>query len=537
MEKQNIQETEKPKNDLFDKNIDYTKRVNQEVPAPIWKYISANELFGKKGEIKVEKLKEHLKGEGRVSPKHFKMICKQCQNILAKEKNTLELDDPITVVGDIHGQFYDLLKLLSIGGNPTTNKGIKYLFLGDYVDRGFFGCEVVLLLFSYKILFPKRIFMLRGNHECRHMTEYFNFRKECLYKYDVSVYDEIMRTFDCLPLACVLNGRFFCVHGGISPELKSIAQIDSCDRFREPPSSGFFCDLLWSDPMDDKEESESGHRLFVPNKLRGCSYVFSFKAVSAFLKNNNLLSVIRAHEAQDEGYRLYRKSNTTGFPTVICIFSCANYCDVYNNKGAIIRFKNNLMNIRQYNASPHPYYLPNFMSAFNWSMPFVIEKVFDSFKSILSLCVDNENDQSNENETASIGDIKFSLQKKKSILKKIEAVARVGRVYSILRKEKENIFQLKGLYGGALPTGLLLKGPNAIKTALEDQKIEKQAITEKRPALKREYHGNQKYIPALNIDESAFVNNSVIYNQTNENTPRINVKSGLKKRIMKKMSN
>lgn len=191
----------------------------------------------------------------------------------------------------------------------------------------------------------------------------------------------MMAAFDCLPLACILNGRFLCVHGGLSPEIKSVEEINAIHRFREPPSSGPMCDLLWSDPMEDDQEG-SDDALFVHNDLRGCSYVFSYAATCQFLVSNHLLSVIRAHEAQDEGYRLYKKSNT-GFPSVICIFSAPNYCDTYDNKAAIIRFQNNLMNIRQFNSSPHPYYLPNFMNALTWSGPFVSQKVRAAIASLL----------------------------------------------------------------------------------------------------------------------------------------------------------
>jgi serine/threonine-protein phosphatase 2B catalytic subunit len=101
--------------------------------------------------------------------------------LVEKEPNLLSLHDPVTVVGDIHGQYYDFVKMLDVGGSPSKT---KYLFLGDYVDRGSFSCEVVMLLYSLKLNFPSTIYMLRGNHECRQMTQFFNFRTECLYKYD-----------------------------------------------------------------------------------------------------------------------------------------------------------------------------------------------------------------------------------------------------------------------------------------------------------------------------------------------------------------
>lgn len=347
------------------------------------------------------------------------------------------------------------MKLLSISGPPSPTT--KYLFLGDYVDRGCFGTEVTLLLLSYKIRFPDAVFLIRGNHECRHLTKYFNFRQECLLKYNERVYDAIMNCFDCLPLGALLNGRFLCVHGGLSPDIKTIEEINLIERFREPPNSGPMCDLLWSDPMDEDSTS-----LYAPNELRGCSYVFSYTAVSNFLRTNNLLSIIRAHEAQDEGYRLYKKGATTSFPTVICIFSAPNYCDVYNNKGAIIRFKDNLMNIRQFNCSPHPYYLPNFMNAFNWSMPFVVEKLTDMLHVILGLCDDEDVMIPKSPEKITI-----TKDRADQIKSKIRAIGRVSRMYRTLREERESVLALKGLAGGNIPKGLLIQGPQAIRNAVK----------------------------------------------------------------------
>lgn len=243
--------------------------------------------------------------------------------------------------------------------------------------------------------------------------------------------------------------------------------ICDIDRYREPPSNGPMCDLLWSDPMDDEEEDTSNELQFVNNDIRGCSYVFSYEAVTNFLKSNNLLSVIRAHEAQDEGYRLYKRGAQTQFPTVICIFSAPNYCDVYNNKGAIIRFQNNLMNIRQFNCSVHPYYLPNFMNAFNWSLPFVVEKVMDMFQVILSTC--DEDEESSDEEGGEAKEKPLIDRERADLIKtKIRSVGRLCRMYTTLREEQESIVMLKGLAGGVIPQGLLSQGPSAIKTAVAD---------------------------------------------------------------------
>ena len=163
------------------------------------------------------------------------------------------------------------------------------------------------------------------------------------------------------------------------------------------------CDILWSDPVEDFGQ-EKGSESFVHNHVRGCSYFFTYQAACSFLERNRLLSIIRAHEAQDAGcasflmlcargstingthrYRMYRKTRTTGFPSVMTLFSAPNYLDVYNNKAAILKYESNVLNIRQFNCTPHPYWLPNFMDAFTWSLPFVGEKSKDPLFSFLLL--------------------------------------------------------------------------------------------------------------------------------------------------------
>eukprot|EP00759_Apiculatamorpha_spiralis_P049700 PhF_6_TR4432/c0_g1_i2/m.5999/K04348/PPP3C, CNA; serine/threonine-protein phosphatase 2B catalytic subunit len=313
-------------------------------------------------------------------------ICKQRQlaSIPSPPIRPLEsshLWDPHTRLPriDIHGQYYDLLELFQCGGNPMTT---QYLFLGDYVDRGSFSTEVTLLLYALKICRPKNIFLLRGNHECRHLTQHFNFRDECLHKYNYQVYEKFMLSFDNLPLAALISGKYLCVHGGLSPDIKSVDDIKTIYRFREPPSSGLMCDLLWADPMDDEEEEQAPDALYLHNEQRGCSFVYSFGAVEAFLEANNFISLIRAHEAQDEGFRLYRKLGSTGFPAVVCLFSAPNYCDVNNNKAAVGIIQNDTLHIKQFVHSPHPYVLPNFLNAFTWSAWFVVEKVIECASTI-----------------------------------------------------------------------------------------------------------------------------------------------------------
>jgi len=343
-----------------------------DVPLPPAQLLTL-EALTKTGQLDLDVLMKHLSGEGMLTQELLLYLVKQACALFESEPNLLKLTDPITVVGDIHGQYFDLLKLLEVGGLPGD---IQYLFLGDYVDRGSFSIEVIALLYAIKIRHPKRVRMLRGNHECRQMTSFFNFREEAEYKYDINVYNAVMESFDMLPLAATINGKFLAVHGGISPELTTVKAINSINRFQEPPREGLLCDILWSDPEVENSE-EAGKKpkkapMFRENEVRGCSYFFTFDGAVKFLQKNAMLSIIRAHEAQLEGYKMHRTIASTGFPSVITIFSAPNYCDVYNNKGAILKFDNSTLNILHFNCMPHPYHLPNFMDVFSWSMPFVI---------------------------------------------------------------------------------------------------------------------------------------------------------------------
>jgi serine/threonine-protein phosphatase 2B catalytic subunit len=268
---------------------------------------------------------------------------------------------------------------------------------------------------------------------------------------------------------------------------------------------------------------------FIPNEVRGCSFFFSFEGAQKFLAKNQLLSVIRAHEAQLEGYKMHKTNPATGFPSVITIFSAPNYCDVYNNKGAILKFDNNTLNILQFNCSPHPYHLPNFMDVFAWSMPFVIEKVTEMLYYMLQPA-DGEDkgieevdelpaleeavkqgyrqSLSNEQNTAvalatqlashvNAGNHRSgsdcdkqddghltSHEARDRMRKKVRTIARMARMFKTLRQENETVIRLKGVCPGhKLKPGMLLAGKESMKSELEMFKhvTDIDAVNEKRP--------------------------------------------------------
>lgn len=427
-------------------------RVVKEVVAPPVHQLTSDKLFTQ-GSDKLPDLvvlKAFLQREGRLEANCAKELVNWGAKVFRAEKNILQLKYPVTVCGDVHGQFFDLVRLLEVGGDP---KETQYLFLGDYVDRGCFSCEVVFYLFALKITYPESVFMLRGNHECRQLTSFFNFKDECAYKYSESLYDEMMLAFDCVPLAAMVNKSFFCVHGGLSPDITKLDEIKNINRFTEIPREGPMCDLLWSDPYEEEdnetEQQSEDAGWFGYNGTRQCSYVYGVEAVKQFLKVNKLTSVIRAHEAQVDGYKMHMVNKSSGIPRVITIFSAPNYCDVYKNKAACLKFDSGTLNIKQFVDSPHPYYLPNFMDVFQWSLPFVAEKVTDMLDKVLQY---NDGEDSDSEEEDDGG-------KKKGLLKqKVLAVSKLLRVYKTMRINNEDIVKLKQLTPSSkTPFGLLSK--------------------------------------------------------------------------------
>ncbi|KAJ7621011.1 Metallo-dependent phosphatase-like protein [Roridomyces roridus] len=441
------------------------ERPIKSVPQPATHRLSdadffATDEFGTpKPNVRV--LRDHFFREGRLTEDHAIYILEHATKLLTTEPNMVEVQGPVTICGDIHGQYYDLMKLFDVGGPLTDN---AYLFLGDYVDRGCFGIECLLYLYTLKLWFPHKFTLLRGNHECQHLTEYFTFRRECLHKYSERVYDACIASFRALPVAALVDGRFFCVHGGLSPELVSISDIHGMNRFSEPGSRGLLCDLLWSDPIQgfghEEDQNIPPGTTFLHNQTRGCSYYYTYAAACQFLERNGLLGIIRGHEAQDAGYTMHRKTPTKKFPSVITIFSAPNYLDVYHNRGAILKYANKNITIRQYNSSPHPYWLPNFQNAFTWSLPFVGAKITEMLLAVLSVCSEEELEDSSSSEgeeekqdvdgdtemrtarTLGLSTPAEVARRRQEIKNKILAVGRMQRVFQLLREEAESASEL-----------------------------------------------------------------------------------------------
>ena len=172
-------------------------------------------------------------------------IAELSASIFLRQPMLLELSAPMNVMGDTHGQYSDLLRMLEVGGYPPQR---NYLFLGDYVDRGRQGMETLALLLCFKIKFPENFFMLRGNHECSNINKMYGFYDECKRRYCVKLWKAFSHCFDCMPVAAILADRIFCCHGGISPHLKSMDDIRNIQRPLEVPATGLMCDLLWADP-------------------------------------------------------------------------------------------------------------------------------------------------------------------------------------------------------------------------------------------------------------------------------------------------
>ena len=238
--------------------------------------------------------------------------------IFDTEPNVLRLDSPIKICGDSHGQLYDTLYMLQLSPPiPET----KYLFLGDYVDRGAFSLELISLLLAYKVKFPDSIYLLRGNHETLCVNSEYGFINEMKSKYKNDVlFKKFNELFKYLPIAAIVDNRIFCVHGGIAPTLESISQLDELERRVEPELTSLLSNILWSDPNEVTTWIRSERR---------SGYFFGETQATDFLKKNSLEYIVRSHEMAD-GYTEHFNRK------VLTVWNAPNYCSVCNNKGSFL---------------------------------------------------------------------------------------------------------------------------------------------------------------------------------------------------------
>ena len=280
--------------------------------------------FSEKKDIEI--LNPQVSYKNLLTEEEIKYICKKSIEIFMEEPVLLEITSPVNICGDTHGQFNDLLRIFEFGGRiPSSN----YLFLGDYVDRGKNSIETICLLLAYKIKYPKNIFLLRGNHESELINHVYGFFDECKRRYDIKIHKLFPICFNWLPVAAIINDTILCMHGGLSPSIKSIDDLKRIMRPTEIPDKGILCDILWSDP----DINASG---WDPSP-RGISYVYNQNIAKQIIDDLNIDLVCRAHQVVEEGYEFFANKK------LVTVFSAPNYCGQFDNAGAMMKVDENLV--------------------------------------------------------------------------------------------------------------------------------------------------------------------------------------------------
>ncbi|KAL3448260.1 Serine/threonine-protein phosphatase alpha-2 isoform [Aspergillus insuetus] len=252
-----------------------------------------------------------------LEPAEISAICSAASDVLLAEPSLVEITAPVAIVGDIYGQYTDLLRIFDRCGFPDAT---QYLFLGNYVSKGRNSLETILLLLCYKIKYPKTFFLLRGNHECAGITRLSQFYSECKYRCKVNVWKTFRTVVNCFPIVATVSGKFFCVHGGLSPSLTSLDDIRAIARPTDVDDTGLLTDLLWSDPADVEEDWTENDR--------GVSYYFNKRVTRSFLQHTGFEIICRGHKVVDEGYKFDFDN------TVVTIFSAPEHHDDQDNSGA-----------------------------------------------------------------------------------------------------------------------------------------------------------------------------------------------------------
>jgi serine/threonine-protein phosphatase 5 len=304
---------------------------------------------------------EHFKNQKLIHKRYVARLLLTCKKLFEYTNSLMDIEIPtippehdptvpprVTVCGDTHGQFYDVLHIFDMNGNPSSSN--PYLFNGDFVDRGSFSVEVILTFLLWKIHDPSCIYLTRGNHETKNMNKIYGFEGEVKAKYDDKIFELFLEVFGHLPLAAVIGKKVFVTHGGLpTDETVMLDDIQKIKRGIEPPETGLMSDLLWSDPQPFPGKS--------PSK-RGVGFAFGPDITEKFLQRNGLSLLVRSHEVKEEGYLVEHGGKT------ITVFSAPNYCDTMGNKGAFIHFDMSLEpKFTQYAASSHPDVKPMAYSA------------------------------------------------------------------------------------------------------------------------------------------------------------------------------
>lgn len=277
----------------------------------------------------------HTKDKLPVTSSEIKFILHKARSIFLDQPTLLRLSPSVKIVGDIHGQFHDLIRIFNTCGYPPYS---NYLFLGDYVDRGHKSLETILLLLCYKIKYPENFFMLRGNHESANITKIYGFYDECKRRLPAisgnhKMWKVFIDVFNTLPIAATINDKIFCIHGGLSPDLHDLEQIDNIRRPTDIPERGLLADLLWSDP-DPAIKNFSVTNW--PKNDRGVSYCFGKKHVDYFCSTFKMDLVVRGHMVVEDGYEFFNKRK------LVTVFSAPNYCGEFDNFGAVMSVDKNL---------------------------------------------------------------------------------------------------------------------------------------------------------------------------------------------------
>ncbi|PAA72280.1 hypothetical protein BOX15_Mlig013621g2 [Macrostomum lignano] len=295
----------------------------------------------------------------KVTAQECLVLCHAALMYMSRHTNPcLRVSTPVNIVGDIHGQFHDLLRYFDGLGQPPAT---RYLFLGDYIDRGKYSIEVMMLLLCLMMLYPDSVYLLRGNHEAANVCLRYGFKDELYQRFGeekgIQVLRGFLRCFQWLPLSAVVGRQIFCCHGGISPSFSlppfldcdqdaCVEALNSMDRPYEPPQFGVHCDLLWADPQHNviydhfQITGEKTKINWAPTK-RGCSFLFSSEALDSVLQQFGVSFVVRGHQVAKEGFHVLLNRHC------VTVFSAPGYSGTHDNNGAVLQIEKGKINPRK----------------------------------------------------------------------------------------------------------------------------------------------------------------------------------------------